>query len=503
MLALVLALAAAVPNPHAPDAAPVVLDFGPGAVNRVPLLPPADDGVRFHQLDDYRGRAIAVHPQGTLPDGWVQLGGVVVPGPGRELSAPPQVSKDMVPGPDATELCAFPDAVPAGVYPGEFRRGAEYPRHGTIYMNYVGAKLQNGNGDNSAEDWSALARSGHDYPVYTGGEDRAIAVAQAVQADFADWAVRIVYLKRPPKLLPYMMIMMGGHYTDTTAGPSGGVAPGADCEDYGLRNVCFAFVNNESVNVQANIASQELGHTMGLGHTQGSDRVMAFGYDTGANVDMGFGGECTPIITVQGQSGACSGVNKCHCGDGELQHDKATIAAVYAPVGPDVVPPEIKITAPADGAVFAEGDLVTVGFEPWDDVGGYGWKLVVEQDGKVLADVVDYNALLEFELKGLPAGKYTLRAVIQDHADHVGEHAITITVEAPAAPTTSDTDGDTDTDSGDTDDTGDTGDTDDAATGGAQDGDEGCGCRTPAGGPAWLLLGALALGRRRRLAARG
>ena len=72
--------------------------------------------------------------------------------------------------------------------------------------------------------------------------------------------------------------------TDAAA-PSGGVAPGADCEDQGLRNVCYAFVDNEGTNSQANVASQEIGHTMGLGHTYGDDRVMAFGYDAFSGID--------------------------------------------------------------------------------------------------------------------------------------------------------------------------------------------------------------------------
>ena len=54
----------------------------------------------------------------------------------------------------------------------------------------------------------------------SGGEERAIAVAQAVQADFAEMAVRVVYLERPPKRLPYVMIMMGGSYKDTSSGPA-------------------------------------------------------------------------------------------------------------------------------------------------------------------------------------------------------------------------------------------------------------------------------------------
>jgi len=512
---LVLTLAtAAVANPYAPDARPVVLDFRPGAPNEVPLLPAQAGGATFSDLTAHEGLPVIEKEPGTLPAGWVQIGGMVVPEAVAQgapvispLAARPEIAADKVDGPGVEELCAYPDAVPGGIYPGTFRRGTEYPRRGTIYMNYTGGVLHNGMGDNSAENWSALAKSGSDYPVYTGGEERAIAVAQAVQADFADWALRVVYLDRPPKVLPYAMIMMGGHYSDTVAGPSGGVAPGADCEDLGLRNVCFAFVNDESTSNQANVASQEIGHTMGLGHTEGNDRVMAFGYDTYAPIDMGFGGECTPIITVQGQSGACVGVNKCHCNDGELQDDKRTLSAVYSAPGPDVVPPEIAITAPADGAVFQEGDDVVVAFEPWDDFGGYGWKLMVKHDGELVADVVDYNATLEFKLTNLPPGSYEFTALVMDQADQTAEHTITVTVEGTAAPTTSagesDSEGTSDGDGSD----GDTDDADPSSSGssdsdgaGETDAEDACACRSDGAptGAAWALVALLGLRRRRR-----
>lgn len=512
-LALTLATAA-VPNPYAPDARPVVLDFRPGAHNPVPLLPAPADGARFSDLAAHEGAPVIEKEPGTLPPGWVQIGGMVVPEAVAHgapvispLAARPEVAADKVDGPGVEELCAFPEAVPGGIYPGEFRRGTEYPRRGTIFMNYTGGVLYNGMGDNSAENWSALAKTGSQYPVYTGGEERAIAVAQAVQADFEDWAVRVVYLERPPKVLPYAMIMMGGHYSDTVAGPSGGVAPGADCEDLGLRNVCYAFVNNDSTSNQANVASQELGHTMGLGHTEGSDRVMAFGYDTYAPIDMSFGAECTPTINVQGQSGACTGVNKCHCGDGEMQHDKATLSAIYAPPGPDVVPPEITITAPADGAVYQEGEDVVVGFEPWDDYGGYGWKLMVARDGELVADVVDYTATLEFTLSNMPPGTYSLTALVMDQADQTAEHTISITVEGAESPTSSssggDSEGTSDASSGETgeDSSGGSSSSSDSDSDGvpASD-DDSCACKGAGspGGAAWALP--VLLGRRRRRA---
>lgn len=499
-----------VPNPYAPTAAPAVLDF-----SRVPA--PAQQRPRFEDLDAYHEVPAVDGPRDPLPAGWVQEGGVVVPraiaeggsfGPAA-LRPGLNPSHDEVEGPDDADLCAFPDDPLSPVYDGLYLRGTEYPRHGTIYMNFTGAMLKGG-GENAAEDQSTLAWTGHPFPAYTGGEERAIAVAQAVQADFAEMAVRVVYLQRPPKRLPYVMVMMGGSYKDTTAGPSGGVAPGADCLDKGLRNVCYAFVNKDSVSTQANIASQELGHTMGLGHTYGSDRVMAFGYDTNAPVDMGFGAECTPVFVAAGQGSYCKSVNRCHCGgEGVEQHDLRTLQAVYAPPEADIVPPTIEITAPADGASFPEGVPITVQVVPWDDFGGYGWDLTVAQGDTVLGEVVDYELSQQFALVNLPPGTYTLTSRVQDHADHIAEDVITITVEGAAGDTDAAVDTDTPTTGDGSSGDGSSGAASDGSSGAADAGgqdsdgaaDDGCSCNEGERLPAFaVLVPLLLLGRRRRRA---
>lgn len=515
-----------VQNPsYNPSPEAVVIDLGAPKAE-APAATPS-----FSTLDDYASDVAdpalpqmqGPHPLG---DGLVQVGGMVVPeamlggadmvpDAARTLTAEPGPVEGGGGPPDINEICAFPEEVPPGVYDYDARPGGETPRFATVYMNYLGGVLMSG-GENSAENISGIARTGHPYPVYTGGEMRAIAAAQAVAADFEDWAVRVVYEERPPKVLPYTMVMMGGHHSDTTAGPSGGVAP-LDCEDFGQRNVCYVFQNTSPAIIQANIASQEIGHTLGLGHTNASDSVMASGYAPTQSGDLGFNDSCAETIAVQGQGAHCIGVNRCHCGEPDFQHDKSTLSATFAPAGVDMVEPTIVITDPPDGTVYEAGEDVIIAVDPWDDFGGYGWKLTLEdaETGEVLADAVDYDKALEFKLIGIPEGSYRAIALVQDHADHTGTDEILFTVGSAAAGSTGGSSGGEDeSDAGTSDSDSASGGTDDSMgsdgassgldtegnSGGQNADDSGCGCTGGTPGPrsALLLIPLMMLGLRRR-----
>ncbi|MEZ4382686.1 MAG: Ig-like domain-containing protein [Nannocystaceae bacterium] len=456
---------------------PAVIDLSPEAVAERRAQPPEPAPIPFSDLDKYvldrepEGDPSWLRDRPALPDGWAQLGDEVVPqavADGAEVRSAalgPDAARDLAvdlgepQGALVDDICAYPDEVPTGVYEGSWLPSGEYPRRGTIYLNYVGGVLYGGKGENSAENYSVLAISGHQYPVFGGGEERAIAIAQSVQADFGAWAIRVVYLDRPHKTIPYVMAMVGGHYSDTTAGPAGGVAPSADCEDVGMRNICYSFTNTQAVNVQSNIIGQEIGHTYGLGHTYGGDRIMAYGYATNGPTDMIFGDDCKDIYIAPDQGGACTGVNKCHCGVGEQQNDKATISAIYAAPGPDMVEPTVEITTPSDGQVFPSGSGIDVEVDVWDDYGGYGWKLMIYQDGELLGEQYDYSRSRDFTLLGAPDGTYDLVAEIEDQADHIVQHRITVQVGVASG---------TDTDAGTG--SGSESDSDSAATGAGTDG---------------------------------
>jgi MYXO-CTERM domain-containing protein len=548
---------AVIANPYEPrPAGPVVLDLSDG--KRPGLAGTPASPYRFEDLDELQG---AVFPPpsepGELPPGWVQRGSEVVPeavAQGAqvvsrsqlELSNGTDVATDEVMSEWTREdFCAFPEAAPASTYPNQHRWGAEFPRRGTIYLNFVGGVLQNG-GENSAENQSTLARTGYMYPPWTLGETKAIAVAQSVANDWAQWAMRVVYLDRPSNRVPFVMVMVGGSYQDTVAGPSGGVAPSADCEDYGQRNVCYSFTNggNPSATGVSITASQEIGHTYGLGHTRARDSVMAASYAPTNPGDLGLSATCTAIVTAADQGNACRGVNLCHCGADDQQNDVTTISAIYALAGPDMAPPEITITAPADGATFPAGSTFDVTVDVWDDYGGYGWSLTVIDDatGEPLGTAYDYDAVREFAVVGLPEGRYRLLTEIEDQADQVTTDEITVTIGPAGGGTGGETSGGSTSGgmtSGDT--VGTSGESDgstasgsggsdagtsagatsadtsgsagatsaDATEGdsglGATATDEGCGCRSDAGprgrgGALLLLLLVPALARRRRVA---
>jgi MYXO-CTERM domain-containing protein len=519
-------------NPFAaPADGPVRIDVAAGTRDGVPtdlVESQPTSAIDFADLDAHRRDGLPPANAGSrraaLPEGFVQRGGVIVPEAvthgalmvgdpdrARELALSDRPRTHAIPA----DACSFPDEVPPGIYEGDSRRGGEFPRRGTIYLNFTGGMLSTG-GENSAENLSGIALTNHMYPAFGGGQALAVAVAQAVAQDFDRWGIRVVYDPRPRKLLPYTMAMVGGHHSDTTAGPSLGVAS-IDCEDFGQRNVCYSFTNNEPATAQANVVSQEVAHTYGLEHTYGGDRIMSYE----GSGDKVFGDNCQQTFALQGQGNGCQGVNKCHCGIGDLQDDVLTIGMIYAPYdAPDVTPPDITLTSPADGSVFAVGEEIVVGFEVDDDFGGYGWKLVIEDEaGEVLVDQADYDRALTFDIVGLPAGTYTFTGEIEDHADHITTHSITVVVEGDGASdeTGADASGDgsgdgAGEDDGDGDGDGDGGDADASggSSGSGSDGagqgpaaDEGCQCRaSTTGGPrglVWLAVVA-AIGRRRRAA---
>lgn len=362
-------------------------------------------------LDTLPLSARASEPQapGQLPEGWVQIGEVVQR---REIA---EGRKQIDPKP----LPAFEDI-----------EGNQYPRKGTVFLNFNGGMLRSGD-DNSAENKSTLARHNHPYPVFNGSEATALTLIQAVEQDLESLGVRVLYLERPSKTVPYTMAMVGGSWSDTNIGdPAGGVAPGTDCEDRDQRNVVYAFDSSSAT------ISQEIAHAWGLDHTLGSDRIMS--YQGGNNKH--FGDNCQALCEEQCQGPGtigCRLIHEVYCGDGsEQQNDLAELNKIFGTPDPDTEPPTVEIAFPeGDMVELAPGSDLEVKAEIHDNYGGVGWKLIVVKDGEVIFDEVDYPKLGGWFFSKLPVGVYDITLEAEDHADHVVQDKLTIVVKGAEAPT--------------------------------------------------------------------
>lgn len=419
---------------------------------------------------------------GQTPPGWVQRGNVVLPTP---------VANGELVDPD---VIAAAEDIP----------GNEYPRKHTLFINFNGGMLFSG-ADNSAENRSTLARQGV-YPTYEGGEAKAVSIVQAVQDDVARYGIVVTYLTRPSNTVPYTMEMVGGTWMDTNIdSAAGGVAPGADCGALGQRHVVYTFASGgASATSAANTASQEAGHAWGLDHTSNCGSVMSY---CGGG-DGNFSDTCDPLCESLCQGPNSAGCRLTHeefCGEGaEAQNEDAELTWIFGGNEPDMEAPSVEIVSPEDGAELEDGADVDIRSLISDNYGGYGWYYHITLDGAEVASFVDYDRLVDKEfrpalnLTGLEPGEWVFTVGAEDHFGHVTEDSVTVFVGVPndsGVDETGDEPGGTGVTTGDEPTT--TSDLDEDMTD-----DKGCGCQatssTPPGWSALLLLGVVALRRRRR-----
>ena len=333
--------------------------------------------------------------------------------------------------------------------------GNEYPRKHTVYLNFTGGMLYSG-ADNSAESRSSLAKQGN-YPVFTGGEAKAIAAAQETANDVAQFGIEVVYLERPPKVLPSTMVMIGGEWTDTNLEDSAaGVAPGTDCGALGQRHVVYTFASGGwSATAISNVNAQEAGHAWGLDHSLNCDSVMSY---CGGG-DLYYSSTCDGLCETSCQGAAgCRLFHEDFCGEGnDQQNEVEELSFIYGGNEPDLEPPFVEIQSPQDGAVVPEGGDVDLRVVVDDDYGGYGWRFVITHEGEVVYDQPDYDREVDdqyraaLNLVNLEPGAYEIMAEIVDHFDHSATDMVTFTVEGTVAPPeggTDDTDGGSDDASG-------------------------------------------------------
>lgn len=384
--------------------------------------------------------------------------------------------------------------------PPQFQAGS--PHRSTIYLNFHGIEGMSP-GTNAAEDQSSCLQATMDWPGFVGNNDQAFALIDVFERNMEPYGVRIAYDVRPPKHLPYAMVMMGG--LPSMLGLGGGVlgvSCSSDCADMWWRDTTFAFtdaINPNNAETLGTTALHEAAHAFGLAHIDDPSKIMNPFVSSG---QVTWADECTPYNDATGGIN-CQGTHASFCDGQPAQNTHAELMAYFGPNSPDITAPEVTITAPEDGVQLDPGEAFTVMVDVSDDHEGFGWQLVVpELDQAAPA----YTFEKEWTLSFPSEGEYTIRVEAVDHDMNEGADEIKVYVGAAGPGDDGGLDEGGSDDAADGMDEGDDDDDDSGdGTDGGADGDDGGttdrGCRIDGDGPeraGWALFALLPLMLRRR-----
>ncbi|MEZ4452068.1 MAG: MYXO-CTERM sorting domain-containing protein [Nannocystaceae bacterium] len=291
---------------------------------------------------------------------------------------------------------------------------------GTLYVNFDGAVLQDGCGNDAHRDCSALGNLFDGYVgPFDGTDVQRVAILQAARKDVADFGIRIV-TKRPPDEDEYTMILYGALGDQEFAG----IAPYIDCGDLWPSDTAFANAYSTS-NTGSTVILQEAAHTWGLEHVDAPfDNMHPF--KTGGS--QSFTDECQKIVSntdLDSYGGACNAVHQRFCERG-YQNSWQELRYLFGPPVPDTSPPTLTITNPEDGAEFALPVTIPLTGVIDDDLDPQAYTITVLKDGaKVFEDEGLSLALL---MNDPPAGEYDLTVQVTDEAGNLGTSRVRFTI---------------------------------------------------------------------------
>lgn len=360
---------------------------------------------------------------------------------------------------------AHPDALPAG--PGQ-------PH--TLFINFDGAVLRRGCGNDSRHDCSTLADIFDGYiGPFVGTESRRVAIVESVRSDLADIGVRTTWT-RPPPDTDYTMVLYG----DIGEQDFAGLAPYIDCGNLWPSDTSFAGAYQGAM-TGSTIVLQEAAHTWGLEHVNAPFDNLHPVVETASPT---FQDSCNKIVAntdLDEIAGACNLVHEMFCDTG-YQNSYRELRYLFGPSQPDIVAPRIELASPAQGSVHVLPVDLDLRGEIVDDLEPQFFALEIQLAGQTIyaADVVRIDLLL----KDPPPGDYDLLLTARDAAGNATSEHLRFTILPPGSE--------------DPDTTGDPPATDEPVVPGLPGDDGSGGCRL-AGGPAGLALPTLlALLRRRR-----
>ncbi len=333
----------------------------------------------------------------------------------------------------------------------------------TLYVNFDGAVLQTGCGNDPVGNCSTLAGTFDGYVgPFDGNEIQKMSILQAVRTRLAPYGV-FATTERPSADVEYSMVLYGDLGEQSFAG----VAPYIDCEDLHPRDTSFSQGFSTS-NTGSTVVLQEAAHTWGLEHVDGEGDVMN-PFVVSGNTQV-FEDACHPIVAntdLDPAPGTCNVMHTRFCPAGS-QNSHRELLYLFGPSTPDTTPPRVTVVHPADGAVlpYPAGTFPLVVAVDDDRHPQFYSVSLYQGDTMLLSQEAGHldRAFTVAQLTDPPEGTYELRVEVADEAGNVAAATVSFSVASGA---------DTDTEGAS-----DAADLPDAAF------DEG-GCRTaaPAGGP--------------------
>ena len=330
-----------------------------------------------------------------------------------------QAQADDPPAPAEPPVLVTPPLAPAPPPPpGARPRALGRPTY--LFINFDGAVLRSGCGNDARRDCSTLAPLFDGYVgPFTGTLLQRASILQSTVKDVADFGIRVV-TRRPPPDLDYTMILYG----DLGPQDFAGVAPYIDCDDLWPSDTAFANAYGSS-NVGSTIILQEAAHTWGLEHVDAPfDNMHPFKTVS----EQRFTDACHPIVAntdLDVTSGACNQVHALFCDPG-YQNSWQELRHRFGPPVPDLVGPTLEITEPEDGAVFVLPAEFTLRAAVDDDLWPQAYTVSLWNHGDRLVERTQLD--VAFLLTDPPPGDYDMLVRVADPAGNLAEDRVRFTV---------------------------------------------------------------------------
>ncbi len=295
-----------------------------------------------------------------------------------------------------------------------------------LYINFDGAVLQKGCGNDPHYDCSTLAGTFDGYVgPYTGNTTQRMSILQATRKAVADFGVRVV-TKRPPDDVDYTMVIYG----DLGDQDFAGVAPYIDCEDLNLGDTSFtqAFTGSST---GSTVILQEAAHTWGLEHVDSENDVMNPFKSSG--LTQSFVDACFPIVantSLERTPGSCNQIHTQFCDPG-FQNSYQEMLLLFGPHVPDVEAPGFELVYPPQDATFVLPTTFVLRGVIDDELHPQFYDIEVFNNGMPVGEKrtgVGLEGDMELVITDPEPGAYALRVILTDEAGNASEDTVDFTI---------------------------------------------------------------------------